>query len=121
MKEINDSYGHFCGDDAIKTVAKALRDTIGLKADIFRIGGDEFAVLALHQNISTEADLKKQINQKLAECAEKAGKPYSVTLSVGIYMQPANSRFLLKDAIEAADALLYEEKKKKPPFVTGKP
>ena len=24
LKEINDSYGHFCGDDAIKTVAKAL-------------------------------------------------------------------------------------------------
>ena len=43
LKEINDSYGHFCGDDAIKTVAKALRDTIGLKADIYRIGGDEFS------------------------------------------------------------------------------
>ena len=42
MKEINDSYGHFSGDDAIKTVAKALRDTLGEKADIFRIGGDEF-------------------------------------------------------------------------------
>ena len=41
LKEINDSYGHFSGDDAIKTVAKALRDTIGLKADIFRIGGDD--------------------------------------------------------------------------------
>ena len=40
LKEINDSYGHFCGDDSIKTVAKALRDTIGLKADTFRIGKD---------------------------------------------------------------------------------
>ena len=46
LKEINDSYGHFCGDDAIKTVAKALRDTIGLKADIFRIGGDEFVCIS---------------------------------------------------------------------------
>ena len=45
LKEINDSYGHFSGDDAIKTVAKALRDTIGLKGDIYRIGGDEFLVL----------------------------------------------------------------------------
>ena len=35
MKEINDSYGHFSGDDAIKTVAKALKDTIGTKADIY--------------------------------------------------------------------------------------
>ena len=38
MKEINDSYGHFSGDDAIKTVARALKDTLGTKADIFRIG-----------------------------------------------------------------------------------
>ena len=43
MKEINDSYGHFSGDDAIKTVAKALKDTIGTKADIYRIGGDELS------------------------------------------------------------------------------
>ena len=46
MKEINDSYGHFSGDDAIKTVAKALKDTIGTKADIYRIGGDEFVCIS---------------------------------------------------------------------------
>ena len=120
LKQINDIYGHAEGDFALASCATVLEEVFPGSLT-GRIGGDEFAVLALHQNISTEADLKKQINQKLAECAEKAGKPYSVTLSVGIYMQPANSRFLLKDAIEAADALLYEEKKKKPPFVTGKP
>lgn len=120
LKQINDIYGHAEGDFALASCATVLEEVFPGSLT-GRIGGDEFAVLALRQNISTEADLKKQINQKLAECAEKAGKPYSVTLSVGIYMQPANSRFLLKDAIEAADALLYEEKKKKPPFVTGKP
>ena len=46
MKEINDSYGHFSGDDAIKTVAKALKDTIGTKADIYRIEGDEFVCIS---------------------------------------------------------------------------
>lgn len=120
LKQINDIHGHTEGDFALTSCATVLEEVFPGSLT-GRIGGDEFAVLALHQNISTEADLKKQINRKLAECAEKAGKPYSVTLSVGIYMQPANSRFLLKDAIEAADALLYEEKKKKPPFVTGKP
>ena len=46
LKKINDSYGHFGGDDAIKTVASALRDTIGEKADIYRIGGDEFVCIS---------------------------------------------------------------------------
>ena len=120
LKQINDIHGHAEGDFALASCATVLEEVFPGSLT-GRIGGDEFAVLALRQNISTEADLKKLINQKLAGYAEKAGKPYSVTLSVGIYMQPANSRFLLKDAIEAADALLYEEKKKKPPFVTGKP
>ncbi len=120
LKQINDIHGHAEGDFALTSCATVLEDVFPGSLT-GRIGGDEFAVLALRQNISTEADLKKQINQKLAECAEKAGKTYSITLSVGIYMQPANSRFLLKDAIEAADALLYEEKKKKPPFISGKP
>lgn len=120
LKQINDIHGHAEGDFALTSCATVLEEVFPGSLT-GRIGGDEFAVLALRQNISTEADLKKQINQKLAECAEKAGKTYSITLSVGIYMQPANSRFLLKDAIEAADALLYEEKKKKPPFISGKP
>lgn len=120
LKQINDIHGHAEGDFALTSCATVLEDVFPGSLT-GRIGGDEFAVLALRQNISTEADLKKQTNQKLAECAEKAGKTYSITLSVGIYMQPANSRFLLKDAIEAADALLYEEKKKKPPFISGKP
>ncbi len=120
LKQINDIYGHAEGDFALFSCATVLEEVFPGSLT-GRIGGDEFAVLALRPNISKEADLKKQINRKLADCAKKAGKPYSVTLSVGIYIQPANSRFLLKDAIEAADALLYEEKKKKPPFVTGKP
>lgn len=46
LKKINDGFGHFCRDDVIKTVAKALRETIGTKADIYRTGGDEFVCIS---------------------------------------------------------------------------
>ena len=40
------TYGHRTGDDAIKTVADCIVKTIGIKADIYRIGGDEFICIA---------------------------------------------------------------------------
>ena len=45
LKRINDTYGHQAGDQAIKTISKAICDTIR-QADVpCRYGGDEFAVI----------------------------------------------------------------------------
>lgn len=122
LKQVNDLFGHGEGDFALTACANVLEEVFPGSL-VSRIGGDEFAALSLRQNIVSESELelKKLINKKLAGIGEKAGKPYSITLSIGIYVQPADTDFLLKDAIEAADALLYEEKKKKPPFVKKKP
>lgn len=46
LKQINDSFGHHTGDEAIKTIADILKDTIGKKADVYRIGGDEFVCIS---------------------------------------------------------------------------
>lgn len=45
FKEINDSYGHSAGDQALRFVAKALEEIIP-NATVCRFGGDEFAVFA---------------------------------------------------------------------------
>ena len=39
-----------------------------------------------------------------------------ISYSAGLWSPEAGSHFSLEEAIERADALLYEEKKKKPPF-----
>ena len=121
LKQVNDMFGHAEGDFALTSCANVLEEVFPGSL-ISRIGGDEFAALSIRSNIAvdSETELKHLINEKLAKASEKAGKPYTVTLSIGIYVQPVNTDFLLKDAIETADALLYEEKKKKPPF-RGKP
>lgn len=46
LKEINDTYGHHTGDEAIKAVSSCLMKTVGEKADIYRINGDEFVCIA---------------------------------------------------------------------------
>jgi diguanylate cyclase (GGDEF)-like protein len=45
LKTLNDTQGHAAGDEALKRIADALRETIRTGDNAFRIGGDEFAVI----------------------------------------------------------------------------
>ena len=107
LKEINDSYGHFCGDDAIKTVAKALRDTIGLKADIFRIGGDEFVCISESNVLPHISQFKDTIyfinNEKL----------YNLSVSIGYSRFHEKYSKGIDDIICRADEKMYMDKKSK--------
>jgi DNA-binding LacI/PurR family transcriptional regulator len=46
LKTINDTWGHEAGDEAIRTVARALLDAFRMEDVAARLGGDEFVVLA---------------------------------------------------------------------------
>lgn len=46
FKAINDGYGHSVGDEVIRCTADVLRRTMGERAAVFRVGGEEFCVLA---------------------------------------------------------------------------
>jgi diguanylate cyclase (GGDEF)-like protein len=45
LKDVNDSHGHLAGDAMIQSVADAVRRSVRSQDSVFRIGGDEFAVL----------------------------------------------------------------------------
>lgn len=115
LKQINDIYGHGEGDFAIRSCAAAL-EKVFQNSLAGRIGGDEFAVLAGFDILPDTKELQTSLNRCLAEVAAANQKPYVITVSVGIWSPEADSHFSLEEAIERADALLYEEKKKKPPF-----
>ena len=46
LKFINDAFGHLAGDEAIKFVAKCLRNEFERDSELFRIGGDEFSIIS---------------------------------------------------------------------------
>jgi predicted signal transduction protein with EAL and GGDEF domain len=54
LKQINDSLGHSQGDSALRRTAEVLRKTFRNSDVIARMGGDEFAVLAIEASCNSE-------------------------------------------------------------------
>ncbi len=111
MKTINDTLGHQVGDRALLRVAELLRDTFRQSDIIARIGGDEFAVLALEAVEENEADLLARLEAKAMELNQRSREPYRLSLSAGTARFDGEGRTRLEDLLAGADAAMYREKR----------
>ena len=79
LKKINDNFGHPEGDFAIRKAAEALTSTFRKSDIIARIGGDEFAVLAMEAEPGSErkmlALLEENIKNRIPRNAGRTGYP----------------------------------------------
>jgi diguanylate cyclase (GGDEF)-like protein len=80
LKVVNDTLGHQAGDEHIKTVAAAMRATVRASDGLYRIGGDEFAVI-LAGELAWEA---MELMQRLRFTLAAAERPIPVSVSAGI-------------------------------------
>ena len=111
FKSINDTYGHVEGDRALKNIAESLR--LGCKglpkrANIARYGGDEFAVLFETANKDDISHLIDNIREQLAVINERTKVPFELTVSIG--SASSDGTLSLKELIDKADEVMYEEK-----------
>lgn len=110
FKKINDRHGHPIGDAVLKNIARTLETNVRANDQIFRIGGDEFAVILPE----TDQTAAKSVVGKLKEKAIVTipGIPeHKVTFSIGI--QEFLPEFTASDEWYAlADAELYREKER---------
>lgn len=113
LKQINDQFGHQEGDFAIKQAAKYLQDGLKSSDVIGRIGGDEFAALAVIKNENMAVEIRDKIilNSKLFN--QSSDKPYYVDLSIGYAVYKWSEDLELNQMLSSADLMLYESKKKK--------
>jgi diguanylate cyclase (GGDEF)-like protein len=110
FKQLNDNYGHGTGDDALVSVARALRDTTDDTAVICRSGGEEFVIADIWH-----PDEVGPRAQQL--CDVIAALPFAITASIGTAgIHPAHrdgdSVDLLAALIVAADAAMYVAKRR---------
>jgi diguanylate cyclase (GGDEF)-like protein len=105
FKKVNDTYGHHRGDEILKDVAKALSETFaGNDYMVFRIGGDEFAVISLNAD---EAVLKEKVETISKVCFEETA---NCTLAVGISRVDFSEENAVEKAFIRADREMYDKK-----------
>ena len=114
FKAFNDRYGHAAGDEALRTVARVLGDTIQRAGDLAaRYGGEEFAVILVSSN-RTQA---LAIAERLRAAVEAAALPHEgteagvLTVSAGLSFAAPEIGSSPANLVKAADALLYEAKR----------
>jgi diguanylate cyclase (GGDEF)-like protein len=105
LKETNDTQGHDAGDRFIQALAGTLAAVVPPGATLARIGGDEFAVLALGIGGRGCTELVAQIRHALANL-DVAG--IRVSASVGASSCPPCAS--LDEALRLADERLYTDK-----------
>lgn len=108
FKDINDTYGHGVGDEALRHFASAISKQIR-DIDIFgRIGGEEFSLLLCGDGIDalqTADRLRKDISELKIDTHKG---PLQFTTSVGV--AHLNNETMIDELINLADKALYEAK-----------
>jgi diguanylate cyclase (GGDEF)-like protein len=113
FKAYNDSFGHSAGDALLARVAGRLGAAVDEEGRAYRLGGDEFCVLAGVAEGSPE-DLARRAAAALAE----EGEGFAVSCSYGVVLMPSEAA-QLSEALSMADHRMYLHKQRhRPPIET---
>ncbi|MEJ7615538.1 MAG: GGDEF domain-containing protein [Pyrinomonadaceae bacterium] len=108
FKNVNDSFGHVAGDDAIRQLAKALQSgTRGIDT-VARIGGEEFAIILTETNFSGGIDVAERLRSAVSEMdVPGVGR---ITASFGVAEFPSSTGDT-RELMTVADGAMYEAKR----------
>ncbi len=107
FKAINDTHGHQAGDDVLRALGERLRAELRAFDLLYRIGGEEFVVLAPGATLAEGLELAERLRTAVAAEAV-AGLP--VTMSWGVAVSEADRPFAWEPLYRAADTALYGAK-----------
>ena len=109
FKEINDTFGHDCGDRVLKVVSKNLQDAVREQDFVSRWGGEEFLLLLPETEIEGARILADRIREIIEEqIIEYNGVQVSITMTFGVTVN--DDYEIIEDTIKKADNALYEGK-----------
>ncbi|MDQ1709814.1 MAG: hypothetical protein QOG49_1199, partial [Frankiaceae bacterium] len=104
FKDYNDAFGHSAGDVLLARLGHSLRDAVAATGAAYRLGGDEFCVLAP----VTEAGTEAIIGAASAALTERTDG-FAVDASYGAVIVPSETRDVA-DALHVVDQRMYARK-----------
>jgi diguanylate cyclase (GGDEF)-like protein/PAS domain S-box-containing protein len=111
FKQINDTYGHHTGDNALQVVAGALRNAVRATDVVGRLGGDEFVVLLTRAGRSGIDRVIGAFRRALQVEDESSGTSFLIEVTVGTAW--AHTGDTCDSLMRRADQAMYAEKNKK--------
>lgn len=111
FKCINDSFGHYGGDETLKRVAIVFRQALRSSDILGRLGGEEFAVLLPNTSESEAQGVAERLRREVEESTIQAlSAQIRVTISIGVAEFVAEDDFTT--IYNRCDAALYEAKRR---------
>ena len=106
FKAYNDSFGHSAGDALLARVAGRLDAAVDGEGRAYRLGGDEFCVLA-----GVENGESNDLAERAAAALTEEGEGFAVSCSYGAVLMPSEAN-RLSEALSMADHRMYLHKQR---------
>ncbi len=110
FKRINESFGHPGGDEVIKDLALRFRNRVSGRAEIARMGGDEFVFLVPRCDRSAAEHFARELASTIGELIHIGNLTLCPTASIGIAIHDPEENSLA--LLERADRAMYAAKDK---------
>lgn len=110
LKFVNDTFGHEAGDRLIRKAAQSLKAIEKRNVMPFRVGGDEFIVVAIHVTMEDAEKIRKAWEAAL-DALNRQDDGISCEIACGFAF--AEKEYDLEEVLITADERMYEDKKRK--------
>lgn len=115
LKVVNDTLGHSTGDDLIKVGARVIKESFGTIGEVYRIGGDEFAVIVTCDHAPQRCDEAAAKFETILEeynSNPKARFKLQIAYGIAFYKHDySGSDLFLREIQKQADVLMYNNKR----------
>ncbi|MDW6093316.1 putative bifunctional diguanylate cyclase/phosphodiesterase [Vibrio rhizosphaerae] len=115
FKQINDGLGHYFGDKFLISVANLLQENTKQYGRLYRMGGDEFALILPGNDEDTILNVVDSIHDALHAPVKVMTYSMKTSASVGITKYPLNGHEV-SNLLKQADLAMYDSKKKHKPY-----
>ena len=113
LKTVNDRFGHEKGDLYLKNTSRLICKVFN-HSPVFRIGGDEFAVILRNDDLKNREALMKEFERGMEESWQRSDDLWEqVSASMGIAVYDERQDRTVMDTVRRADSAMYLNKRKR--------
>ncbi len=106
FKRINDRHGHAAGDEVLQRVVTLVRERARRIDRLFRMGGEEFALLLPDNNVADAMRVATMLRERI----QGAGWPMGVEVTISVGVAQLHRKHSVDSWLKAADDALYRAK-----------